>query len=348
MGGITLVTGGAGFIGSHVVDALLTGGDDVRVLDDFSTGSEENLYDAWRLAAEYGGGLQVIEGDVRDEVRMRDAVAGCDAVVHLAAIPSVALSVEHPLVCNSVTHGGTVNALREAVDAEVPRFVLASSCAVYGDAAEVPVAETMQARPLSPYAGAKLASEEACVSAGDAHQITAVCLRFFNVFGPRQDPGSAYSGVISRFLAAAAAGASAVGGEPGGASPARAGVTIFGDGAQTRDFVYVGDVAWAIARALQRPLSGASVVNVGSGLETSLLQLVGEVEAQTGVSLSVEHEPAREGDIKRSCADVGRGRWVLAWDADTTLAEGLAETWEWYRMHADEPSAAAPSRTPRE
>jgi len=341
MDGITLVTGGAGFIGSHLVDALLMAGDDVRVLDDFSTGKEENLDAAWRLAATYGGGLQVIEGDVRDEVRMRDAVAGCEAVAHLAAIPSVALSVEDPLGCNSVTHGGTVNALREAVDAEVPRFVLASSCAVYGDAAEPPVAESTPPRPLSPYAIAKLASEEACSSAGDAHQITAACLRFFNVFGPRQDPGSAYSGVISRFLAAAATGAPADGLEAGAA------VTVFGDGLQTRDFVYVGDVVSAILRALRRPLVGFSVVNAGSGIETSVLGLTKEVEAQTGVCLSVEHAPARDGEVRRSCADVGRARWVLGWDAGTTLAEGLAETWTWYLEHAGAPAAPAPDGAPR-
>ena len=135
MDGLTLVTGGAGFIGSHVVDALLTSGSDVRVLDDFSTGKEENLDGAWRLAAQGGAGLQVIEGDVRDEVRMRDAVDGCAAVVHLAAVPSVAQSVEDPVGCDSVTHGGTVNAVRQAVEAGAERFVLASSCAVYGDAA---------------------------------------------------------------------------------------------------------------------------------------------------------------------------------------------------------------------
>ena len=241
MDGLTLVTGGAGFIGSHVVDALLASGSDVRVLDDFSTGKDENLDGAWALAAQGGAGLQVIEGDVRDEVRMRDAVDGCEAVVHLAAVPSVAQSVEDPVGCDSVTHGGTVNAVRQAAEAGAERFVLASSCAVYGDAAQLPVAEATQPRPLSPYAGAKLASEEVCADAADAGQLTAVCLRFFNVYGPRQDPGSAYSGVISRFLSAAAAG------EP---------VTIYGDGHQSRDFVYVGDVVAAILAALRRPLIG--------------------------------------------------------------------------------------------
>src|SRR5512137_1882065 len=171
MDGLTLVTGGAGFIGSHVVDALLVGGSDVRVLDDFSTGKEENLDGAWGLAAQGGAGLQVIEGDVRDEVRMRDAVDGCEAIVHLAAVPSVAQSVADPVGCDSVTHGGTVNAVRQAVEAGAERFVLASSCAVYGDTEQLPVAETTPPHPLSPYAGAKLASEEVCADAADAGQI---------------------------------------------------------------------------------------------------------------------------------------------------------------------------------
>jgi UDP-glucose 4-epimerase len=315
MEGLILVTGGAGFIGSHVVDALLMDGIDVRVLDDFSTGKDENLDAAWALAAQGGAGLQVVEGDVRDEVRMRDATDGCEAVVHLAAVPSVAQSIQDPVGCDSVTHGGTVNAVRQAVEAGAVRFVLASSCAVYGDAARLPIAETTPARPLSPYAGAKLASEEVCTDAADAGQLSAVCLRFFNVYGPRQDPGSAYSGVISRFLSAAAAG------DP---------VTIFGDGRQSRDFVYVADVVAAILAALWRPLTGVQVVNVGTGRQTDLLQILGVVEAQAGRALERRMEPPREGDIRHSRADTGRARWVLGWEAGTTLDEGLAQTWRWF------------------
>ena len=315
MNGLTLVTGGAGFIGSHVVDALLMTGSDVRVLDDFSTGKEENLDGAWSLAAQGGAGLQVIEGDVRDEVRMRDAVDGCEAVIHLAAVPSVAQSVEDPVGCNSVTHGGTVNAVRQAVEAGAERFVLASSCAVYGDTEQLPIAETTPPRPLSPYAGAKLASEDLCADAADAGQLTAVCLRFFNVYGPRQDPGSAYSGVISRFLSAAAAG------EP---------VTIYGDGRQSRDFVYVADVVAAILAALWRPLTGVSIVNVGTGRQTDLLQILDVVEERAGRSLERRLEAAREGDIRHSRAEAGRARWVLGWEAERSLSEGLSETWDWF------------------
>jgi len=319
MDGLILVTGGAGFIGSHLIDALLLSGSDVRVVDDFSTGKDENLDEAWALAAQGGAGLQVMEGDVRDEVRMRDAMEGCEAVVHLAAVPSVAQSVEDPVGCDSVTHGGTVNAVRQAVEAGIPRFVLASSCAVYGDATQLPIAETAATRPLSPYAAAKLASEEVCADAADAGQLAAVSLRFFNVYGPRQDPGSAYSGVISRFLAAAVAG------EP---------VTIFGDGRQSRDFVYVADVVAAVLAALRRPLSGGSVLNVGTGRGADLLEVLGVVEQLAGGPLQRGMEPARDGEVRHSRADAGRARWVLGWEAQVGLGDGLPRTWEWFAAAA--------------
>jgi UDP-glucose 4-epimerase len=236
-------------------------------------------------------------------------------VVHLAAIVSVPRSLEDPVGCDSVTHGGTVNAVRQAVEAGVERFVLASSCAVYGDAERLPIAETAPVQPLSPYAGAKLASEGVCADAADAGQLTTASLRFFNVYGPRQDPGSAYSGVISRFLAAA-----------GVDDP----VTIHGDGAQTRDFVFVADVVSVVIAALRRPLTGASVVNVGTGRETDLLQILRAVEERAGRRLERILEPPREGDIRHSRADVGRARWVLGWKARTGLEDGLAQTWAWF------------------
>jgi UDP-glucose 4-epimerase len=262
---------------------------------------------------------------VRDEVRMRDAMDGCSGVVHLAAIVSVPRSVEDPVGCGSVTHGGTVNVLRQAVEAGAGRFVLASSCAVYGDAAQLPIAETASPRPLSPYAAAKLASEQACADAADAGQIVAACLRFFNVYGPRQDPGSAYSGVISRFISAARSGGP---------------VTIYGDGGQTRDFVYVDDVVAALLAALRRPLSGASVVNVGTGRQTDLLQILRVVESLAGRRLERILEPAREGEVRDSRADAGRARWVLDWEAQTSLDEGLAETWAWFAAAGAEDGAA--------
>ena len=316
MDGLILVTGGAGFIGSHLVGALLTAGYDVRVLDDFSTGKKENLRGAEALAAAHGGHFQLIAGDVRSEFKMRDAVDGCAAVCHLAAAASVTRSLADPVGTGSVTHGGTVNAVRMAVDADIARFVLASSCAVYGDAAQLPVAETSAARPLSPYAQAKLAAEQTCAAAADAGQMAAVCLRLFNVYGPRQDPGSEYSGVISRFMAAAAAG------EP---------VTVYGDGHQSRDFVYVGDVVEAIVRALQRPLNGVATLNVGSGTPTSVLDVLGRLEELAGGPIERRFEAARPGDIRDSRADAGRAEWVLGWKAEETFAGGLEKTWAWYR-----------------
>jgi UDP-glucose 4-epimerase len=316
---LILVTGGAGFIGSHLVEALLSAGDDVRVLDDFSTGKPENIRGAEALAAAHGGRFQLIAGDVRDEDKVREAVDGCAAVCHLAAVASVTQSLADPVGTGSVTHGGTVNVVRWAVEADVQRVVLASSCAVYGDAARLPVAETAVPQPLSPYAEAKLASEQTCAAAADAGQIVATCLRFFNVFGPRQDPGSEYSGVISRFMAAAAAAET---------------VTIYGDGEQTRDFVYVGDVVQAMLRALVKPLSGVAVVNAGSGSATSVLDVLGRLGELSGCPLERRHEPVRAGDIRHSRADVGRAKWVLGWEAEHSFVDGMAETWAWYREHA--------------
>jgi len=317
VGELILVTGGAGFIGSHLVHALLACGHSVRVLDDLSTGDVANLGGAEALAAAHGAHFQLVQGDVRDDIRVRDTVEGCSAVAHLAAVASVSRSVEDPEGANSVTHGGTVNVVRCAVEAQVARLVLASSCAIYGDAALLPVTEASPPRPLSPYATAKLASEEVCAAAADAGQLTAACLRFFNVYGPRQDPRSEYSGVISRFMSAAAAGEA---------------VTIYGDGLQTRDFVYVEDVALALALALLKPLSGCSVANVGSGSQTSLLGILERLEGLAGRSIRRAFAARREGDIRDSHADSGRAAWVLGWRSTTSFSEGLARTWEWYRQ----------------
>lgn len=312
-----LVTGGAGFIGSHVVHALLAAGRDVRVLDDFSTGSWANLAAAEAGAA--GGAVcEVSRADVRDDLAVREAVAGCAAIVHLGAIASVNRSLEDPVGTGSVTHGGTVNVVRRAVAARVPRLVLASSAAVYGAAARLPLGEDAPTGPLSPYAVAKLAAEETCAAAAAAGQLTAAALRFFNVYGPRQDPRSDYSGVISCFLQAALSGAP---------------VTIHGDGAQTRDFVYVTDVTAAVVAALSAT-DDWQVFTIGSGVETSLLDVVATLAALCDAPLERRFGPPRPGDIRHSVADAGRAAAVLNWRARVPLRDGLAATLAWHTRHA--------------
>ena len=336
-----LVTGGAGFIGSHVVERLLAAGAAVRVLDDFSTGKRENLSAAvdgaaarspaaapaagGRALADPGRRLEVVEGDVRDAELVRAVVDDCSAVFHLAAIVSVTRSVEDPVGTGAVTHGGTVNVATQAAIAGVPRVVLASSCAVYGDVEVLPLTEDVPPRPLSPYAAHKLGSEEMLISLARGGASTAVCLRLFNVYGPRQDPGSEYSGVVALFAAAAVAGS---------------GVIVYGDGLQTRDFVYVDDVAAAFVRAAGAPTGRleaagtgapegvpAAVVNIGTGAQSSVLDLLAALRAASGRDLPVEHRPARSGDIPTSQADVARAAWLLDWRPEVTLSEGLARTY---------------------
>ena len=327
---LVLVTGGAGFIGSHLVDALLARGDRVRVLDDFSTGRRENL--AHCLAD-----IELLEGDVRDPGLVGRAVAGCDGVLHEAAVASVTRSLEDPIAADSVTHGGTVNVATLARRAGVGGFVLASSCAVYGDTDVLPIGEDAPPRPLSPYALAKLLSEGVCRSgafgladglsealrgSSEVHdrvvgsgrhapeEMRAVSLRYFNVYGPRQDPSSEYSGVIARFMDVAAARAAAreardtraaareARDAPPGAREAPPYV-VFGDGRQSRDFVFVTDVVAANLLALDACLQACgldgpagdgivgpdvvgAVVNVGTGARVDLLQIIAEIERLSG------------------------------------------------------------------
>jgi UDP-glucose 4-epimerase len=300
-----LVTGGAGFIGSHVVRALLDRGDEVVVLDDLSSGRRENL----PLAA-----VDLRLGDVREAAAAAAALAGCDGVVHLAAVVSVQRSVEDPGGTDAVTFGGTVRVLECAVAAGVERLVLASSCAVYGDGAELPILETAEPRPLSPYAASKLKAEQACIAL--RAQVGVVALRFFNVFGPRQDASSEYSGAIARFLSAAATGED---------------VTVYGDGRQTRDFVAVADVTSAVLLALDGAATGeAPVLNVGSGRETSVLDLVAACRDVTGAELPVRHAAPRGGDIVASRAAIGAAATRLGFTPRVSLVEGLRTTYEWY------------------
>jgi UDP-glucose 4-epimerase len=332
MNRIIVVTGGAGFIGSHIVRALLARGDRVRVLDDLSTGRRQNL-------ADVSADLEFFKGDVRDEDLVERVLDGADSVIHQAALPSVALSFERPGLVESVNVAGTATVLGVARRQGVRRLLLASSCAVYGDAAAVPVTEAAPAAPLSPYAVGKLAAEwhlrvlgtgprEPGVStgsraAGGGGGLETVALRYFNVFGPRQDPSSEYSGVIAQFMAAVCAGRPC---------------TIYGDGLQSRDFVYVADVVAANLLALDAALAIGSVMNVGSGAETTLLDLVVAIASAAGVDLHVVYGAPREGDIRRSVASVSLAASLLGYRPQTPLRDGLAHTLDWYRADVEGPN----------
>lgn len=299
-----LVTGGAGFIGSHLVDRLMSEGFDVVVLDDFSSGRRENL------SVHFGKpNFCLVEGDVRDKADVKRALEGVDVVFHLAAIVSVDFSVKDPLLVNEVNVGGTLNVLRESLKAGVKRFVYASSCAVYGEPVNLPVNEEHPARPMSPYGVSKIAAEYYCRVFCGVYGLESVCLRFFNVYGSRQVVGP-YSGVIMKFIDRMKRGEEPI---------------IYGDGEQTRDFVFVGDVVDACLRAMHCKNCVGDVVNVGSGVETSINRLA---EVLIGVfdvrDVKPVYAKARAGDIGRSYADLSKAEGLLGYKSKTSLKEGLA------------------------
>jgi len=298
-----LVTGGAGFIGSHLVERLLVEGHAVRVLDDFSSGRRENFAFAKPSAA-----LEVIEGDIRDAHSVETAVAGVDGVFHEAALVSVPRSVEDPELSCAVNAHGTVRIFDAARRARVRRIVFASSAAVYGDTATLPVTESEPVRPLSPYGLDKRYTEQLAVLHHALYGLETVPLRYFNVFGPRQDPSSPYSGVISIFVSRLLAGAP---------------ITMHGDGEQTRDFVYVDDVVQANMRAMFAPYAGPSPFNVASGSRTTLNALAALLGEIIGVEPSIVRGPARAGDIRHSAANISAIRRALAYDPRWTTRAGL-------------------------
>lgn len=297
-----LVTGGAGFIGSHVVERLLALGRHVRVLDNLSTGRRANLPEDPRL--------EFVVGDIRERQRAEACVDGVDAVVHLAAVASVQASIDDPMATHASNFDGTLNLLEAARVRGVRRLVYASSAAVYGDNAELPVTEDRTPQPLSPYAADKLAGEHYLAYYFHKHGLSGTAFRFFNIYGPRQDPSSPYSGVISIFADRLTRGEA---------------VTLFGDGEQTRDFVYVGDLADLLCRSLTLDGLGGQVLNVGTGRETSLLTLLATLEDLSGRRVERRFADARVGDIRHSCADVTRlARWLGA-APSTPLRTGLAQ-----------------------
>ena len=301
-----LVTGGAGFIGSHLVERLLQEGWGVRVLDNCSTGSWGNLYSN-------RGDLELVEGDIRDRDACHRACRGVDSVFHLAAIASVATSVTDPMLAHDVNVNGTLNMLLAARDQDARRFVLASSAAVYGNAEAVPTSEDQPIRPQSPYATGKATGELYCRNFWELFGLETVALRFFNVFGPRQCVASGYAAAIPKFVQAAVAGEAPV---------------VYGDGQQTRDFVFVADVVSANIRAAMADQVAGRTFNVAGGKEISLLCLLSELEGVTGARLSPEFRPARPGEVRHSRADISHARRLLGYEPAVPFASGIRLTVE--------------------
>jgi UDP-glucose 4-epimerase len=304
-----LVTGGAGFIGSHLVEALLRRGDQVRVFDNFSTGRRENVQ---HLHSD----IELIEGDLRDFDAVRRAVAGVEVVFHQAALASVQRSVDDPMTTNAVNVTGTLHVLMAARDAGVRRVVFASSSSVYGDTPTLPKVETQAPQPLSPYAVSKLAGEQYCMAFSVVYGLPSIALRYFNVFGPRQDPHSEYAAVIPRFIDRMVRGLPPI---------------IYGDGLQSRDFTYIENVVDANLAAADAPASCSTVFNVGAGERTSLLDLAAQINHVLGGRLTPDHHPPRAGDVRHSLASIEAISQTLGYAPRITLAEGLAHTIEWFR-----------------
>lgn len=298
-----LVTGGAGFIGSHLVEALVRRGEQVRVLDDFSTGKPENLQAVQEQ-------VEIIKGDIRAIDLVRQAMNKVDYVLHHAAIVSPPQSVADPLTTHAVNVSGTLNVLIAAREADVRRFVFASSCAVYGDNNELPLKETAAVRPLSPYAASKLAGEMYCLAFNAVYGLPTVCLRYFNVYGPRQNPNGEYAAVIPKFIARIKAGQPPV---------------IYGDGLQTRDFVHVSDVVQANLLACERPEAIGQVFNIASKRQISLLDLVDIFSKLSERQLVPQFQPPRVGDVRHSVGDNARIAAILGFQAQTPLSEGLKQ-----------------------
>jgi UDP-glucose 4-epimerase len=299
-----LVTGGAGFIGSNLVRGLLERGDRVRVLDNFSTGNRRNLE---------GLDVDIVEGELRSYERVHRAVRGVEVVFHLGALGSVPRSVQDPLTTNAVNVDGTLNVLLAARDEGVRRVVFASSSSVYGaSAASAPRSESMPVDPISPYGVAKLAAERYCVSFSRVyHSFETVVLRYFNVFGPRQDPTSQYAAVVPLFLTAIAAG------RP---------ITIFGDGEQSRDFTYVENVVAANLLAADAPDANGRIINVAAGAPASVNTLARTIATLLGREVAVEHREPRPGDIRDSWADLTAARELLGYEPRIDLQTGLRLT----------------------
>lgn len=317
-----LVTGGAGFIGHHIVRALLDRGDEVAIIDDFATGLRERL-------VPFGGRIEFVEGDIRDPAALDQVARGCEIVFHQAGLPSVSRSIREPRRSNEVNTSGTIEVMLAAARNGVRRVIFAASAAVYGDGLELPRRETQMPHPRSPYAVSKLAAEFYVHTLGELHGVETVVLRYFNVFGPGQDPNSAYAPAIPRFITAALSGVRPV---------------VYGDGTQSRDFVYVDNVVSANLLAASAPSVSGLTCNIGCGERHSLLDLLAVIEREVGCDLRPMFEPARAGDVPLSQADISVARERLGYTVVVPFEEGVARCVAAYREAAMARASSIPAR----
>ena len=310
-----VVTGGAGFIGSSLARALIARGDEISVLDNFSTGRRENLQDL-------AGTLAIVEGDILDSALLDRVFAGAEVVFHEAAIPSVPRSLAAPLASHNANATGTLNVLEAARRCQVRRVVYAGSSSAYGEPPSLPVVETMAPAPLSPYAVSKLAGEQYCRVYARVFGVQTVILRYFNVFGPRQDPNSQYAAVIPRFITSALAGLSP---------------TVYGDGEQSRDFCFIDNVVEANLRAADAEGASGKVFNIACGSGTSLNRILALLGESLGRPVAAHYEPARPGDVRHSLADILQAKAVLGYTAPVDFLTGLARTLAWFGQQRSTP-----------
>ena len=299
-----LVTGGAGFIGSNLAEALVRAGERVRIFDDFSSGKRENL-------KSFAADVEVIEGDLRDMDAVRRAVDGVTGIYHQAALRSVPRSVDNPLSTNDVNITGTLQLLMAARDAGVKRVVAASSSSVYGANEALPKREDQELLPVSPYAASKLAGEHYCRIFTRLYNLETVSLRYFNVFGARQDPDSQYAAVVPLFIQAGLDGVP---------------LTVHGDGMQSRDFTYIDNVVQANLRAMEAPAAAGEAFNIACGSRYTLMDIVHAIERELGHPLTCRHTPPRAGDVRHTLADIGKAERVLGFKPTVDFDEGMART----------------------
>jgi UDP-N-acetylglucosamine/UDP-N-acetyl-alpha-D-glucosaminouronate 4-epimerase len=299
-----LVTGGAGFIGSNLAEALVRAGERVRIFDDFSSGKRENL-------KSFAADVEVIEGDLRDMDAVRRAVDGVTGIYHQAALRSVPRSVDNPLSTNDVNITGTLQLLMAARDAGVKRVVAASSSSVYGANEALPKREDQELVPVSPYAASKLAGEHYCRIFTRLYNLETVSLRYFNVFGARQDPDSQYAAVVPLFIQAGLDGVP---------------LTVHGDGMQSRDFTYIDNVVQANRRAMEAPAAAGEAFNIACGSRYTLMDIVHAIERELGHPLTCRHTPPRAGDVRHTLADIGKAERVLGFKPTVDFDEGMART----------------------